>query len=73
MNWITIGKWLSILAAAITQIAIPLCNGDGLSAAGIAAVLAAIVAAGVIHSGQVADAKLLARHHINLKALRNIR
>lgn len=57
MNWIIAGKWLGILAAAITQIAIPLCNGEGLSGVGISAVIAAIVAAGLIHGGQVQQSR----------------
>jgi hypothetical protein len=70
MNWVTVGKWLGVLAAAITQITIPLCNGQGLSMTGVTAVIAAIFAAGLIHTGQVQDQKLLARHGVDLKRLR---
>jgi hypothetical protein len=73
MNWVTLGKWLGILAAIITQIGIPLCNGQGLSMTAISAVIAAIIAAGVIHGGQAQDRNLLAQQGVDLGRLRKAR
>ena len=70
MNWVTVGKWLAVLATLITQVAVPLCNGQALTVAAISAVLAALIAAGIIHTGQVQDDKLLAQHGMDLGYLR---
>ena len=52
MNWILLGK-ICTVAIAVLQVVVALCNGEGFSMASISTIIAALVAAGFIHGGQV--------------------